>query len=333
MIRGITFSEQSFYSADFAHFQNFFLNGNSGITQGCQITHDDTTVTIGTGRFIVHGRMMNIEEAEVVRASHGFSSGYNCIVYEIDLSKENTITEFRQGYIRVLNTDELIQEDLNNGGSVYQYPFCHFQWSGATITDLTIDAATMVLPNIFGDVAANWEIINKQFDEWFLRQKKDSEAWVQSQKSTVEGIIADLQGKGFENASVYVTATMVARNWNTSLATYSFEAVYPHGTYNIFVEPSSTCTKDQYEAWCFAGIVGSADSNMVKAFGDVPVVDIPVIIRIVRSADAPQDQVMQIGNNGDADYQVEIEGTDYSIENAVNNDSELKENKYSFDIL
>lgn len=143
MIRGITFSDQAFYSKDFAHFQHFFLNGDAGITKGCTVTHDDTTVTIGKGYFIAHGRMMCIEEAETVVASQGFASGYNRIVYEIDLSKENTVTDFRQGYIKVLNSETLIQEDLDDGGNVYQFPFCHFQWSGSAITAFTIDAPSL----------------------------------------------------------------------------------------------------------------------------------------------------------------------------------------------
>ena len=143
MIRGITFAEQVFYSADFAHYMNFFLNGDSGITNGCSITEDGTKVTIGTGYFVAHGRMLNVETAEVVEASRGFAHGYNRIVYEIDLSKENTAVDFRQGAIRVLNTEELVQENLDAGGKVYQFPFCHFQWSGAAITDFVIDAPAL----------------------------------------------------------------------------------------------------------------------------------------------------------------------------------------------
>lgn len=143
MIRGITFSEQAFYSKDFAHFQHFFLNGDAGVTKGCVVTHDDTTVTIGKGYFIAHGRLMCIEEAEIVQVSQGFASGYNRIVYEIDLSKENTVTEFRQGYIKVLNTEALVQEDLDDGGKVYQFPFCHFQWSGSAITSFAVDAPSL----------------------------------------------------------------------------------------------------------------------------------------------------------------------------------------------
>ncbi len=271
MIRGITFSEQAFYSDDFAHFQNLFLDGNNGITQGCQITHDDTTVIIGTGRFIVHGRMMCIEEDEIVRASQGFSSGYNRIVYEIDLSKENTITEFRQGYIKVLNTEELIQEDLDNGGSVYQFPFCHFQWSGTTITDLIIDAATMVLDNIFGDVVKNFAVVNAQFDTWF-----------NGQKQAILEMIAGLEAQGFQKTAMYYNKEMTASGWTANTKKYSFESEYPSATYHIDIQPSDRCTDEQLEAWGSALIVGSNESNVYTAKWDVPKVDIPIILKVVK---------------------------------------------------
>lgn len=145
MIRGITFDNQMFYSADFAHFLNFFLDGSVGTTKGCSITHDGTKVTIGKGYFIAQGRLMNVEVEEVVE--QGFASGYNRIVYEIDLSKENTISEFKQGVIKVLNTEELVQEDLDAGGTIYQLPICHFQWSGTAISNFGVDVKKLEEPS------------------------------------------------------------------------------------------------------------------------------------------------------------------------------------------
>lgn len=214
MIRGITFSEQTFYSKDFAHYMNFFLNGGCGITKGCSITQDGTKVTIGTGYFVAHGRLMNVEEAEVVDATKGFESGYNRIVYEIDLSKENTIIDFKQGYIKVLQTESLTQEDLDGTGTVYQFPLCHFQWSGAAITSFTIDAPTLVLENIFADISDNFDTVNAQFDAWFTAQKtsvtnqlnqeiSDTEAWVQQQKQVVNNLIESLETGGFAKTETY----------------------------------------------------------------------------------------------------------------------------------
>lgn len=78
------------------------------------------------------------------------------------------------------------------------------------------------------------------------------------------------------------TVTMKSSSWNSSAKTYSFESTYPSSSYNIEIEPSNTCTEDQFEAWCSAKIVGSATSNIVKAMGDVPTVNIPVILKVVR---------------------------------------------------
>lgn len=156
MIRGITFSEQEFRSEDFAHFQNFFLNGNHGITKGCIITQDDTSVSIGVGNFLVCGRFIQIEDVETI-SSADFHNGYNRIVFEIDLTKENTVTEFNQGKIRVLPTTDLIQQDLDNGGNIYQFPFCHFNWEGTAISAFGTDAKQLVMADMWADVIATIE--------------------------------------------------------------------------------------------------------------------------------------------------------------------------------
>ena len=270
MIRGITFSEQAFYSADFAHYQNFFLNQNCGITKGCQVTQDGTAVTIGTGYFIACGRLLNVEEAEVITEVSGFESGYNRIVYEIDLSKENTIEEFQQGSIKVLHTEELLQEDLDASGVIYQMPFCHFQWSGTEISDFLIDAPTLVLDNIFADVSSNFDTVNQQFDEWFDQQKQE-----------VLGMISDLEAQGFEKRSIYQTATLTASTWNSETKTYSFEETYPSETHNLNIEPID-CTQEQAEAWGAILPMGSSSANVLTALGDVPAVDIPVLLTIKR---------------------------------------------------
>jgi hypothetical protein len=47
------------------------------------------------------------------------------------------------------------------------------------------------------------------------------------------------------------------------------------------IEPGSTCTEAQLNAWTRAKLVGSASSNVVTAVGEVPSVDIPIIIKVV----------------------------------------------------
>lgn len=240
MIRGITFSEQMFYSADFAHFQHFWLNGQSGITKGCSITSTTTNVTIGKGYFIVHGRLMNVEVAEVIGSAYGFETGYNRIVYEIDLSKTNTITEFNQGAIKVLHTTALTQQDLDNGGTVYQYPLCHFQWSGSGISSFVVDAAELDWENAFATLEANFESYETDFN-----------TWLNQQKAVINQMIAELEAEGFAKTATF-TAT-VGTSW-TSKTGYVQQTITVQGitaSDNPIIDLVTTTAdfEAQQEAW------------------------------------------------------------------------------------
>ena len=90
---------------------------------------------------------------------------------------------------------------------------------------------------------------------------------------------AYLEGKFKDIAGTYSYMTMTASNWAGN--TYSFEAAYPKASYDISVEVAPTATAEQFEAFGGAMICGSADSNIATAIGDVPIVDIPLIIKVV----------------------------------------------------
>ena len=80
---------------------------------------------------------------------------------------------------------------------------------------------------------------------------------------------------------IITTATLLASSWDSSAKTYSFESTYPNASYDIEVALDSTATSEQAEAFNGAQIVGSATSNIIKAYGDVPTVDIPIILKVV----------------------------------------------------
>lgn len=237
MIRGITFAEQTFYSKDFAHYMNFFLAGGNGRTKGCAVTNDNTTVTIDKGYFVVHGRLMNVEDKEVIKPSQGFKSGYNRIVYEIDLSKENTITEFKQGAIKVLNNQSLIKQDLDNGGKIFQFPFCNFQWSGNAISNFKVEAPSLVLDDIMADFTANYEQVNNQFRQYFNNQNEQFQAWISQlqsvitnekdqatqfideQKRKILSMVQELEGKNFARVQ-HNTVSVNTSSWNSTSGVY-----------------------------------------------------------------------------------------------------------------
>ena len=137
MLRGHVFKFQTFANEAFAHFINTFLQGNMGVTKGCELGNTIDSATIGAGYFCVMGRFLEIIGNETIEDIT--NTGYYNLVCEIDLSKTNTKSELNQATIKVVrNTSgygNLTKEDLFEGGSIYQYEFARFRVAEAGITD------------------------------------------------------------------------------------------------------------------------------------------------------------------------------------------------------
>ena len=77
------------------------------------------------------------------------------------------------------------------------------------------------------------------------------------------------------------TAIITASSWSNK--TYSFESAYPSATYDIEVAYNNdNYSEASFEAWNAAQIAGSPSQNVITCNGDVPTVDIPVFIKVVR---------------------------------------------------
>lgn len=128
--RGITFSKQTVSSNDDAHVYQLILSGRKGRTKGCGMTYSADNIFIDEGRFFVANRMIEVTSTETISTPVVTSTTYFRLVFEVDLTKANTSSDFAQGYFRILSsaTDypAITQEDLENGGSVYQLPFARF---------------------------------------------------------------------------------------------------------------------------------------------------------------------------------------------------------------
>ena len=78
-----------------------------------------------------------------------------------------------------------------------------------------------------------------------------------------------------------ISTTLLSSGWSDG--EYSFETTYPSSRYDMTVEPNGdTITSSQLEAWSSSQSVGSAAGNKIICMGDVPEVDIPVIIKVVK---------------------------------------------------
>lgn len=149
MIRAITFDKQLMKSEDFAHITRYFYQGKMGVTKGCEISQDaDGNIVVSDGYFSIYGRYLKVEGEEVIEVPQ-IPSGvlYSILVFEIDLSKENTIDEFAQGHFKIISDvsgyPTPIQEDLENGGTIYQLEFCRFENTVAGAVNL-VDTRTIL---------------------------------------------------------------------------------------------------------------------------------------------------------------------------------------------
>lgn len=169
MLKGHVFKLQTFKNEAFAHFIDTFLQGNVGVTKGCELSNTSTSVTIDAGYFVIAGRFLQILDSETI--SDLTDDGYYKLICEIDLSQENTTDEFNQGSIKVVkNTSAyptLTQEDLFDDGNVYQYEFAKFRVANSVITNFT-DTRTFV------NLTSIYDTLEQEFSEMIAT--KESEA-------------------------------------------------------------------------------------------------------------------------------------------------------------
>lgn len=142
MIRGVTFDKQLNKSEDDAHRMHYFFQGQMGVTKGCNITEDaNGDLVVSDGYFDIYGRLVaNVGDTIVEVPNVPSGTLYSILVFEVDLSQENTIDTFNQGKFKIVSDSvdypELIQDDLDNGGTIYQMEFCRFENTVSGIVNL-----------------------------------------------------------------------------------------------------------------------------------------------------------------------------------------------------
>lgn len=166
-VRGITFDQCNVSSADDAHYHWIFLNKTNGVTQGCSVTRSGNNITIGKGRFIIFGRFVQIAGAVTINVADTEVMGlpasgtwYCTLVYEIDLTQTNTAETFLQGSFKVLHTTSssyptLTQQDLDDGGTIYQYPFARFVAKSSGLSSFVSQLSSINFTDIYNELALN----------------------------------------------------------------------------------------------------------------------------------------------------------------------------------
>lgn len=166
MLKGQTFNLQTFTSEAFALFIDKFLNGRSGIAQGCELSSTSNSVTIGEGYFVIKGRFLQIISGETVE--NITANGFYSLVCEIDLSQTNTTEQLNQASIKVISNVSsypvLTQQDITSNGTVYQYEFARFKVDAGNITNF-VDRRTFVdFASIYDQINNEAEVVLKEIE-------------------------------------------------------------------------------------------------------------------------------------------------------------------------
>lgn len=133
MIKGHSYDEQIYYSVVDRLINNTFLNKTNGIFNGvgnsCQLNNTSNSITISNGFFIVQGGVTEIVDSETISVI--LDNSYCSLVYEIDMSRENTDTTFTQGQFKIITGQNsyptLTQQILQENNGIYQYEFARFR--------------------------------------------------------------------------------------------------------------------------------------------------------------------------------------------------------------
>ena len=165
MLRGHVFKSQTFANEAFGLFIDTFLQGNMGVVKGCELSNTNNSVTIGEGYFDVKGRFLQILGNETVTVTE---NGYYSLVCEIDLSQENTDVDFNQGSIKAIkgvsSYPTLTQQDINNGGTMYQYEFARFRKTDNGIIDFTDRRTFLNIASIYSQINSDATAVLEQIE-------------------------------------------------------------------------------------------------------------------------------------------------------------------------
>lgn len=155
MIKGHSYDKQLYYSIADRLINNLFLNKTNGVINGqgnsCKLSYSNNTVTVADGFFIIQGGITEVVSSETIPVA--LNNTYCRLVYELDMSKENTDTEFNQGTFKLVTGQNsypsLTQQDLTANDGIYQFEFAQFKASTTGITDFVDKRAYIDYDSIY----------------------------------------------------------------------------------------------------------------------------------------------------------------------------------------
>lgn len=130
----------------YQHFDN-----RSGIIFGCAVTHlGGNQLQVASGRGMICGREFEVQQETVLATLGAGVPGRLLLV--VDTSNVSAPISFVTQAASPLPA--LVQDDINQGGTVYQLPLATYTAGNAAISDLiVIDNTLVALPDLIGEKA------------------------------------------------------------------------------------------------------------------------------------------------------------------------------------
>lgn len=103
-----------------------------GISSGCALTRSGSSLSIAVGKIIAAGRTARVDEVKTFTLS---GSGYDRLVLTIDMSKSiaQRVALDIENSQTLTGFPALVQNDINNGGTKYQFVVCIIDIAGSGI--------------------------------------------------------------------------------------------------------------------------------------------------------------------------------------------------------
>ena len=157
------FAGASVTPADDAKLYNFLLGDKTGIAEGIEVTYlGGNQLKISSGWGICKGRMFVVEEETINAALSAEGSVPGRLLLNIDITQDVPAT-----FVTQAGTDaaELIQEDINGSGTVYQ-----IQLASYTVNEIAVSN----LVRVNNGLLSFMDHINSAMKSAMLRQNYDT---------------------------------------------------------------------------------------------------------------------------------------------------------------
>lgn len=193
MLKGHVFKNQIFGNQIFALFIDTFLNGNSGVSSnygnGMSMTYSGSTITVESGAICIRGRFL--EEDTSTDISAGTDSAYCKLVVEVDLSKQNSASEFSQGAYKIVKSTSdypvLTQTNIvKNNTGVYQYELARFKTSTTGIADFQDMRTFLDFASIYTQLQTEYRNVLTQLQQELVNVE-DGSAYLLKSGGTADG--------------------------------------------------------------------------------------------------------------------------------------------------